>query len=214
MVSIENTQNACGGAVLSTEYTNSISRLAKDNNIKLHLDGARIFNASVYLDIPVSKLTSAADSITFCLSKGLSCPIGSIICGDKEFIAKARYWRKTLGGAMRQSGIVAASGIVALNSMIDRLQDDHENAQLLAKGLKDIPGIEIDPEKLPTNLVFFNLLVDNPQIISDELNKIGIKGGKPDKRWRFVTHSDISSEDIYFALNSISDIMKKYYKLT
>ncbi|MBM03473.1 MAG: threonine aldolase [Chloroflexi bacterium] len=212
MVSIENTQNACGGAVLSTEYSDNIGKLAKDNNIKLHLDGARIFNASVYLGIPVSKLTSSADSITFCLSKGLSCPIGSIICGDKEFISRAKYWRKTLGGAMRQLGIVAASGIVALNSMIDRLKDDHTNAQILAKGLKEIPGIEISPEKLPTNLVFFDLLVPNPQLISDELNKIGIKGGKPDKRWRFVTHSDISSEDIYFALNSLSGIMKKNYK--
>ena len=212
MISIENTQNACGGAVLSKEYTEKIAKLANDNNIKLHIDGARIFNASVYLDIPVSKLASSADSITFCLSKGLSCPIGSIICGNKEFISRARYWRKTLGGGMRQLGIVAASGIIALNSMIYRLKEDHANAQILAKGLKEIAGINIDPEKLPTNLVFFDLLVPDPKIISDELNKIGIKGGKPDKRWRFVTHSDISSEDIYFALNSLSDIMKKHYK--
>ena len=104
------------------------------------------------------------------------------------------------------------SGIVALNSMIDRLKEDHTNAQILANGLKKIPGININPEKLPTNLVFFDLLVPDPKIISDELNKIGIKGGKADKRWRFVTHSDISSEDIYFALNSLSDIMKKHYK--
>ena len=147
LLCLENTHNRCGGAVLTPEYTDSAVQLAHHHGLKVHLDGARIFNAAVALGVPVTELAGGADSVGFCLSKGLSAPIGSLLCGNKDFIDRARKRRKMLGGGMRQVGIIAAAGIVALETMIDRLAEDHANARKLAEGLRQINGITVTQEK-------------------------------------------------------------------
>ncbi len=157
LVTLENTHNACNGSPLAPAYLWSVSDLAQSRGIKMHIDGARIFNAAVAFGVPVNELTRYTDSISFCLSKGLSAPVGSLLCGPKEFIAEARRNRKMVGGGMRQAGVIAAAGIVALESMIDRLAEDHANAKLLAEGLAEIPGIVLDPSWIKTNIVFFDL---------------------------------------------------------
>ena len=146
LIALENTHNACGGAVLTPDDTAAVAEVARESGVALHIDGARIFNAAVSLETPVAELAKHADTVTFCLSKGLSAPVGSVVCGSSEAIENVRRWRKVLGGSMRQAGIIAAAGIVALETMVERLADDHSNARRLANGLAQIPGIEIDPE--------------------------------------------------------------------
>ncbi|MDP6415719.1 MAG: low-specificity L-threonine aldolase, partial [Gammaproteobacteria bacterium] len=141
LICLENTHNVCGGAPLSVTYTKEVANLARAHNIKMHIDGARIFNAAVALGVDVQDLVEDADSMSFCMSKGLGAPVGSVICGSKDFIDQARGIRKGLGGGMRQAGIIAAAGIVALETMVDRLQEDHTNARLLADGIADLPGV-------------------------------------------------------------------------
>jgi threonine aldolase len=196
LIALENTHNACGGLPLSSSDIDSIGLVAHQNNMSLHIDGARIFNAATALETSVSELVSAADSVTFCLSKGLSCPIGSILCGSKDFIEEARHWRKMLGSGMRQVGIIAAAGIVALDTMIERLAEDHENARRLALGLANIPGISIQPDLVQTNLVFFELDDGDPSRVKDRINENGLLGGNVIRRWRFATHYGITAEDI------------------
>ena len=212
MIAIENTHNNCGGAVLTPEDTKAIADVAHRHEIPLHIDGARIFNAAVSLETPVSELVNAADSITFCLSKGLSVPIGSIICGSNEFIERADRWRKMVGGGMRQVGIIAAAGIVALESMVDRLAEDHANARKPAEGLSKIPGISIDPDSLPTNIVRFDVTARETAEISRKLNERGVKGGSPARSWRFVTHYGITSDDIDYVLDTVESTFKEYLK--
>ena len=201
LIALENTQNSCGGRVLSPEDTAVIADVAHTNDVPLHIDGARIFNASVKLETPVSELVREVDSVTFCLSKGLSCPVGSVVCGSNEFIDNARRMRKMVGGGMRQAGFLAAAGIVALESMVERLADDHANATRLANGLKKLPGITITPEELETNLVFFEIEHHDRAELSRKLESEGIKGGSAARRWRFVTHYGITSEDIDYTLD-------------
>ena len=210
VIALENTHNACGGAVLSPEDTAAIADVAHRHEIPLHIDGARIFNAAVYLETPVSELVKDADSVTFCLSKGLSVPLGSIICGSSEYIEGARRWRKVVGGSMRQVGIIAAAGIVALESMVDRMAEDHANARKLAAGLQGIPGISIDPDSLPTNLVFFDVTQGSPVELTRRLNERGVKGGRPVRRWRFVTHYGIDADDIDYALDIVDSVFREY----
>lgn len=210
MVALENTHNACGGAALTPEDTKAIADVAHRHEVPLHVDGARIFNASVVLETPVAELVKDADSVSFCLSKGLSCPIGSIVVGSSEFIDGARKWRKMVGGGMRQVGIVAAAGIVALDSMVDRLAEDHANARKLAHGLAQIPGIAIEPDKLYSNLVFFEIVDGDPARITQEINKRGVKGGAPTRRWRFVTHYGITSADIDYTLEVMETVMRGF----
>ena len=210
MIALENTHNSCGGAVLTPEDTKVIAHVAHTHDIPLHIDGARIFNAAVYLEMPVAELANEADSISFCLSKGLSCPIGSVICGSHEFIERARFWRKMVGGGMRQVGVIAAAGIVALETMVDRLAEDHANARKLAQGLSQIPGISIDPESLPTNLVFFEVTDGDPAELTRRLNDRGVMGGKPQRRWRFVTHYGTAPDDIDYALDIIEATFKEH----
>jgi threonine aldolase len=154
LIALENTHNRCGGVPLSVAYTQAVGDLAHRYGLKLHLDGARLFNAAVALRMPAANLAAPADSVTFCLSKALCAPVGSLLCGSTEFIRQARRARKQLGGGMRQAGILAAAGIVALNTMVDRLADDHRRARALAAGLAAVPGIT--PENLtpPTNMTF------------------------------------------------------------
>ena len=207
LITIENTQNNCGGRTLTAEDTAAIAAVAHSNNIPLHIDGARIFNASVRLETPVFELVKYADSVSFCLSKGLSCPVGSIVCGSDEFIEQARRIRKIVGGGMRQAGFLAAAGIVALDTMIERLADDHANARKLAYGLSELPGIFIEPEDVETNLVFFEVRHPDRSELSQILESQGIKGGSSEKRWRFVTHYGIDSSDIDYVLDTMSKSM-------
>ena len=201
LIAIENTHNLCGGAPLTPENTRAIAEVAHSHGIPLHVDGARIFNAAVCLETPVSELVADADSISFCLSKGLSVPLGSLLCGSSEFVEQARRWRKIVGGGMRQVGIVAAAGIVALDSMVDRLAEDHANARKLALGLSGVRGISIDPDELPTNLVFFEIVDGDPAGLARELSDRGVKGGSPQRKWRFATHYGITPDDIDYALD-------------
>ncbi len=205
-VCLENTQNACGGAPLTQDDMQAIAAVAREGGVALHVDGARIFNAAVALEAPVSELAKDADSVTFCLSKGLSCPIGSVIVGDADYIKEARRWRKMVGGGMRQVGVIAAAGLVALDSMVDRLAEDHANARKLAEGLAQIPGVAIDPESLPTNLVFFDVEREDRDEIHRQLVQRGVKGGGGAKRWRYATHYGITESDIDYALEQAREV--------
>lgn len=209
LIAVENTHNNVGGTVLTPEDMNTVASVAKEHEIPLHLDGARIFNAAVYLGTSAAGLAKEADTATFCLSKGLSAPVGSLLCGRHEAIETARRIRKMLGAGMRQVGIIAAAGIVALETMVDRLSEDHLNARRLAQGLAQIPGIIIDPDRFQTNLVFFEVNVRSPDEVARRLGERGIKviGNRP--VWRFVTHYGITPDDIDYALDVIDSIFRE-----
>jgi threonine aldolase len=196
MVVIENTHNYAGGAVIKQDQVKALSSMAHDHGLKVHCDGARLFNAAVALDIPAKQLTKDVDSVQICLSKGLSAPVGSIIAGTEEFIHESHRTRKKLGGGMRQAGIIAAPGIVALEKMVDRLKEDHENAKRLYKKIVDIPGLTID--KPDTNILFLGLqnLSISQMKLSEELAKEGILVyGGYGIRSRFVLNRMVSRED-------------------
>ena len=211
LICLENTHNRHGGTVITPKQIQSISKIAKTNKLKLYMDGARIFNAAVALEVDVKQLTKHFDNLMFCLSKSLSCPIGSIIVGSEEFISKARKIRKVLGGGMRQAGIIAAPGIVALETMVDRLKDDHNNAKHLAKQISTIPGISIDQNLVQTNIVMFsitNLGITDEKFISklEKENILALTLGK--NKVRMVTHRGIKKEHIEKTVNIIANISK------
>ena len=211
MIALENTHNACGGAPLTVDDMKAVADVARAHDIPLHVDGARIFNAAVCLETPVAELVKDADTVTFCLSKGLSAPVGSLVCGTHETVEEARRWRKVLGGAMRQVGVIAAAGIVALESMVDRLAEDHSNARKLAQGLSRIPGISIDPDSLPTNLVFVKVTAGSGTELARRLDERGIRvGDRGNSVWRIVTHYGVTSDDIDYALDVIEQTFKEY----
>ena len=160
LICLENTHNRCNGSPLTAGYIDSVAALAKRHGLSVHLDGARIFNAAVALGVNVTELTESVDSLIFCLSKGLSAPIGSMVCGSQEFIAEALRTRKVLGGGMRQTGVIAAAGTIALEQMLDRLAEDHMNARRLAEGIAQTPGLSIDPARIKSNIIFFDLVGD------------------------------------------------------
>lgn len=210
LVCLENTHNRCGGAVLTPEYTSQVADLAHRHGLKVHLDGARIFNAAIALGVDVKELVKDVDSVMFCLSKGLSAPVGSLLCGDADFIAEARRMRKMVGGGMRQAGVLAAAGIVALTRMVDRLAEDHSNARRLAQGLAELPGVSIDPERVKTNIVIFEF--DHPKLTPQEfcarlaeegVLMLPIEG----KRIRAVTHYGITAADIDQALAAMRKVL-------
>ncbi len=206
LLCLENTHNRCGGAVLTADYTSSVAELAHQHGLRVHLDGARILNASIALGLPASELVKDADSVCFCLSKGLSAPIGSLICGTDEFVENARKRRRMIGGGMRQAGTIAAAGIVALKTMIERLEEDHSNARRLAEGLDSIPGIKVSHPKIQTNIVMFESLLgaSGPEFTQEMMSNRGVKVGyRGDQRFRAVTHRMVSAEDIDEALNRI-----------
>ena len=205
LIALENTHNRCGGTVLPVDYMRQVRELANRHNLKVHLDGARVFNAAVALGVDVKELTQFVDSLTFCLSKGLSAPVGSVICGSKDFVAEARRKRKMLGGGMRQAGVIAAAGIVALEKMIDRLADDHANARRLAEGLADTAGVAIDLDRVQTNIVYFDLTPDvkvSADVIVQRMleHKVKILNPGPARRFRFVTHVWVERRDVDEAL--------------
>ena len=200
LVILENTQNRCGGVVLPLDYMQKAARLAHEKGLLLHVDGARIFNASVALNLEARDLVSEADSATFCLSKGLCAPVGSVLCGKSEFIKKARRVRKMLGGGMRQAGILAAAGLVALESMVERLADDHTRARILAERLGALKGITLDMGMPQTNMVF-PFLTKNVKISTSEMiQKLAAEnikiGSMGEGSFRLVTHAWITDEDV------------------
>ncbi len=198
LITLENTHNFWGGAVVPLEHFRAVREVADSRGIRVHLDGARIFNASVASGIPAREYARYVDSVMFCLSKGLGAPIGSILAGPKEFIEKARWVRKMLGGGMRQVGVIAAAGIVALG-MIDRLKDDHRRAKELARGLSKVPGIRINPEEVETNIIF--LKVDDAKSVVQKLKEYGVLAlAISDEDIRMVTHKDIDDEDVNRAI--------------
>jgi threonine aldolase len=210
LIALENTHNRCNGVPLTTEYTKSVGDLARKNKLALHIDGARIFNAAVALGIPAKKLVAPADSITFCLSKGLCAPVGSVLCGSKEFIVKALRVRKQLGGGMRQAGILAAAGIIALEKMIDRLEEDHARAKRLADVLSQISQISISSPF--TNIVRFQLVAGSklkPEKLVLALEKEGVRIGHGGP-WGFraVTHYWIDDSAIEKTLAAFRKVFK------
>ncbi len=208
LLCLENTHNRCGGAVLTAEYTSAAAKLAHDHGVRVHIDGARIFNASVALGIKAAELAKDADSISFCLSKGLSAPVGSLLCGDQNFVDSARKWRKMVGGGMRQVGVLAAAGIVALDTMIDRLSVDHANAASLCKGLARIPGIKITAPT-PTNIVMFEVTGGVSGVdLAREMNVRGVRlSHRGGQLFRAVTHRMVTREDVDEAVSRISAYM-------
>ena len=213
MVIIENTQNDCGGVPLSVKYCDEVGKFAKEHSLVLHLDGARIFNAAISLNVQAADLTRAVDSVTFCLSKGLCAPVGSVLCGSSEFIARARRLRKMLGGGMRQAGILAAAGLVALDCMIERLAEDHKRARLLAKGLAEVPGLRLDKGTPYTNMVYLALdpevRLDAPTIVK-AMEKQGILIGDTGKRtFRLVTHHDVDDGAVAACIEAFQKVMSR-----
>ncbi|TKW05445.1 hypothetical protein SEVIR_7G176100v4 [Setaria viridis] len=215
LICLENTHGNCGGKCLSVEYIDKVGEIAKNHDLKLHIDGARIFNASVALGVPVDRLVKAADSVSVCLSKGLGAPVGSVIVGSKAFIDKARILRKTLGGGMRQVGVLCAAAQVAVRDTLGKLEDDHRKAKALAEGLKKIKHITVDPASVETNMVFFD--ITNPRISPDNLcqvleqhNVLAMPASS--KSIRFVLHYQISDNDVQYALTSVEKAIEELLK--
>jgi threonine aldolase len=210
LVCLENTHNVCNGMPLTAEYTAQVARLAHDYGLRVHLDGARVFNAAVALGVDVRDLVRDVDSVQFCLSKGLCAPVGSLVCGSADFIAQARRARKVVGGGMRQAGILAAAGIVALEQIADRLGEDHARAKRLAGGLAEIPGVEVAP--VATNILYFRLaegVSKTPEEVVDALAQRGVRLlGRVGGRFRAVTHHWISDEDIETAIEVMREVMQ------
>ena len=212
LICLENSHNRCGGAVLTPDYMAQVRELANHHRLGIHLDGARIFNAAVALELDVSALVRDADSVSFCLSKGLAAPVGSLVCGSVQFVRKARRQRKMLGGGMRQAGVLAAAGIVALDTMIERLAEDHANARRLARGLAELPGILLDPEMVHTNIVIFEMASEAlaPGDLVAGLAARGVKlsaiGGR---RLRAVTHCDVEPAGIDYAVSAVREVLAR-----
>lgn len=211
LICLENTHNRAGGTIIPPEITKEICQLGHQRSIPIHLDGARIFNAAIALNLDPTILTKDVDSVMFCLSKGLCAPAGSILAGPREFIKKARKNRKMLGGGMRQAGILAAAGIIALEKMIERLKEDHENARILGEGLDEIKGIKVDLGTVQTNMVCLDVQeagMDTYHFLQ-ELAKHNILGSpRPPTKVRLVTHYGISQEDIFTTIKTINEIVK------
>lgn len=213
LITLENSHNRCGGAALTLAYTQQIGEIARKHGLILHLDGARIFNAAAALEIAPAELVAPVDSVTFCLSKGLSAPVGSVICGEAEFIRKAHRIRKQLGGGMRQAGILAAAGIVALETIVPRLKEDHLRAGDLAAGLAAIPGVRLDPGTPHTNMVYLTLENALPldasqtaHLLKEKNILVGVVG---DRRFRLVTHYWIDDEAVKQAVRAFQQVLQQ-----
>jgi threonine aldolase len=214
LVALENTHNMAGGTVCPTEVAMDICDHAHEAGLKVHLDGARIFNAATYLGQSVAAITKKFDSVQFCLSKGLGAPVGSMIVGKRDFIERCRVIRKMLGGGMRQVGVLAAAGLVALQEGPNHLSADHDNAQILAHGLAETPGVGIDPAKVQTNIVMFdiNRTSMNAASVIERLAQRGVLGGAiDDARIRLVTHCDVSRADCERAVVILREVLGANY---
>ncbi len=210
VISLENTHNRCSGAVLPMDYIQQVATLARARGVYLHLDGARIFNAAVALGVDAAEIARPFEVVNFCFSKGLCAPVGSIVCGGAAFIQEARRTRRMLGGGMRQAGVLAAAALVALNEMIDRLAEDHEHARILAEGLANITGVHIDPARVQTNIVIFELDPATGWTSATLLSALKARGvllSLSGTRLRAVTHYGITRADIDHALRVIQQTL-------
>lgn len=209
LLCLENTHNVCNGTALPVAYMTEAARFAHDRGLRVHLDGARVFNAAAALGVDVSEIVRDVDSVQFCLSKGLSAPIGSMLCGSAEFIAGARRARKVVGGGLRQAGVIAAAGLVALEKMTDRLADDHARAKRLAEALAALPGVQVAP--VTTNIVYFTITDDAPHSPEQVELKLRDRGILMNSRggglFRAVTHVGIGEGDVESALEAFEQIM-------
>ena len=210
LVCLENTHNNCGGTVLTAEYTSQVCSLAHQHGVPVHLDGARIFNAAVALDIEAATLVEEVDTVTICLSKGLGAPVGSVVCGSEEVMERVRGARKLFGGGMRQAGVLAAAGLWALEHNLPRLADDHRNARLIAETLVQLPGIEVDLDSVQTNMVYLSVRRDDmtaPQLCA-RLADYGINATSRDEHSiRLVTHLNVSDEDTRATCAALREIL-------
>jgi threonine aldolase len=212
LICLENTHNRAGGTIIPMDVMAEYGRIAQKHGLKTHIDGARIFNASVALGVPVAEIAQHVDSVNFCLSKGLCSPVGSVLTGSKEFIERARIWRKRLGGGMRQAGILAACGLLSLNKMVDRLTEDHDNVQVLGKGIQGVPGLNVHPENHPTNLLMAE--TDRPaEEWQSALHQHGLWCfPAASHRLRVVTHADVSQQQIKQAIEIIREVGTQFAK--
>ena len=211
LVCLENTHNRCGGTFQSIQYTQSAAGLAHEHGLKVHLDGARLFNAAAALGVSARELAAPVDSVTFCLSKGLSAPVGSVLCGTREFIKKAHRIRKLAGGAMRQAGVLAAAGIVALEKMVARLADDHARARALAQGLRKNPNLRLADDAPATNMIYVTLadqITESAWDVAEKLKSRGILVGKVDeRRFRLVTHRWIDDQAVEKTIAGFNEVL-------
>ena len=214
MVALENTHNRCGGAAVSLSHTEQVAAAARRRGVAIHLDGARIFNAALALETSAAQLAAPADSVCFCLSKGLACPVGSLLCGSRAFIGRARRARKMLGGGMRQAGIIAAPGIIALETMIDRLAEDHQNARALADGLAPIAGLRVQTVAHPTNMVIFDVDIkgdaQSVRRFAKAMQTRGVLiGPRAATTFRAVTHYGVTRADIDRAIAAAAEAARE-----
>lgn len=211
LICLENTQNICGGVPLTPDYTRRVAELARKYDLALHVDGARIFNAATAQDVNVRELVEPADSIMFCLSKGLVAPIGSMLVGAQAFIARARHLRKMLGGGMRQVGVIAAAGIISLERMTRRLGDDHARARQLADGLRQLKGLAVDPNSPYTNMVYLNLseeVAESAQQITQKMKDLGVLVDPENaRRFRLVTHYWIDDSAVEQTVSAFQKVL-------
>ena len=211
LITLENTHNRCGGAVLTPEYTSEVGQIAKSNQIKLHLDGARIFNAAVALDVDLADLAEPADTVMFCLSKGLGAPIGSLLCGEEELIRRARKIRKMLGGGMRQVGLIAAAGLYALENHFPLIKEDHQKALELARGLSGIDGLTLMNEVPPSNMVYVKFQEQVPLSVDEIVHNLRdrgiLVGRESEDQLRMVIHLWISDDDISSVIQGFSEVL-------
>ncbi|ASS74723.1 threonine aldolase [Tumebacillus algifaecis] len=212
MICVENTHNFHGGVIVPNDNLAQLQEIAQEAGIRMHMDGARVFNAAVASGLPVSEITKYVDTVQVCFTKGLGAPVGSILAGDQETINTARHWRKRLGGTMRQAGVVAAPMLISLTEMVDRLAEDHANARLLAEGLANIEGVEINLDDIDTNMIYFSMKEDGPITARDLLIGCyheGVMGGMMTPgQIRFVTHHEVTTDDIHKALEVINRVAK------
>ena len=211
---LENSYGRKQGYPLPPDYFATMRALADQHNLRIHLDGARLFNAAVAQSVPATTLTQSVDSVSFCLSKGLCAPVGSLLCGSAEFIEQARRMRKLVGGGMRQAGVLAAAGLIALTEMIERLADDHHHAQQLAQGLQKLPGIQVDPDTVKTNMVFFSLSEDLPLTADAVATALRQEaniwlGATGPRSFRAVTHYWINADHITCFLDTLQHILSR-----
>jgi threonine aldolase len=212
LICLENTQNVCGGVALSVEYTQAVGKIAQENNLSLHIDGARIFNAATVQNVLVKKLVEPADSVMFCLSKGLAAPVGSMVVGSQKFISRARHLRKMLGGGMRQVGVLAAAGLIALEKMSTRLGQDHARAKKLSDGLKQVSGLVLDTaEGISTNMVYFDLADEIKLSVNQIMEEMKKRGVLVDwagpRRFRLVTHYWVDDAGVEKTLTALKEVL-------
>jgi threonine aldolase len=209
---VENTHNRHGGTVAPLDAVDAAAAVAHAHDLRVHMDGARLFNASVALDAPAARVCASSDSVSFCLSKGLSAPVGSVLCGPRDFVQRARHFRKMVGGGMRQAGVLAAAGLVALEQMVDRLADDHRVARVLAEQLAAVPDLEIDRARVQTNMVRVTLPRHDARAVAARLRARGVRASVPGpRRLRFVVHRHITDGDIPVVVDAMRSVLQENF---